>query len=110
MAFDTFRPVADACDDLRNVLNFIAPHATVWRYLTPERVGVVVDEPNGSKREISGDELNRAYALQADAEPGTIADPAYRCPCCKATVPYVEVDRETVVDHATRLSFSVRVF
>jgi hypothetical protein len=25
-------------------------------------------------------------------------------------VPYVEVDRETVVDHTTRLSFSVRVF
>lgn len=25
-------------------------------------------------------------------------------------VPYVEVDKETVVDHTTRLSFSIRVF
>jgi hypothetical protein len=25
-------------------------------------------------------------------------------------VPYIEVDKETVVDHTTRLSFSVRVF
>lgn len=83
VTFDTFRPITDACDDLRAVLNFIAPHATMWRYLTPECVGVVVDEPNGSKREISGGELNRAYALQADAEPGTIADPVYRCPCCQ---------------------------
>jgi hypothetical protein len=30
--------------------------------------------------------------------------------CGIGAVPYVEVDRETVVDHTTRLSFSIRVF
>lgn len=79
--------LANASNDLRAVIGFIAPAATRYAYATPERVGVIVDEPSGARRVISGDELNRAYALMADAEPGTIAHrdyvwtcPRYSCP------------------------------
>jgi hypothetical protein len=59
--------------DLQAAIWFVAPHARAWHYATAEHVGVVVLEATGSRREISADELNRAYALMEDAEPGTIA-------------------------------------
>jgi hypothetical protein len=67
------QPISTASLSRQAAIAFVAPTATRWMYATPERVGVLVDEPNGSHRIISGDELNRAYALMADAEPGTIA-------------------------------------
>jgi hypothetical protein len=50
----------------------------------------------------------KSIDLQRAGEPTPHMWTACRVPA--PAVPYVEVDRETVVDHTTRLSFSVRVF
>ena len=80
-------PLRDASADLHAAIAFVAPTATGWRYLSADRVGVIVDEPNGSRREISGDELNRAYALLADVHPcEMVRDVLARHPNCTAAV------------------------
>jgi len=66
-------PLCDASPDLQAAIALIAPDATGWHYLTADRVGVVVGEPAGSRREISGDELNRAYACLAEVDPCELA-------------------------------------
>jgi hypothetical protein len=69
----TFAPMSAASLELRAALYFIAPTAVGWRYLdSATRTGAIVALPDGSKREVSARELNHAYALMADAEPGTL--------------------------------------
>ena len=80
-------PLCDASPDLQAAIALIAPNATGWHYLTATRVGVVVGEPAGSRREISGQEINRAYACLAEVDPcELVRDVLARHPRCTSAI------------------------
>jgi hypothetical protein len=80
-------PLRDASPDLQAAIALIAPDATGWHYLTVDCIGLVVGEPTGSRRQISGDELNRAYACLADVDPcELVRDILARHPRCTSAI------------------------